>query len=386
MSGTATHVGARIAPACGTRAAAAHSEASGPREIVVLRALQLGDLLCVVPALRALRGAYPEARITLIGLPWARELVRRFPRYLDAFLEFPGFPGLPERTCDVDAWPRFLKSVRRRRFDLALQLHGSGGLSNPLAMLLGARRVAGFFRAGEYCPDATFFVEWRAGENEIERYLRLLREIGIPAQDPTLEFPVTLADRAEADAVTGGALKSRGYVCIHAGSQLPSRRWYHERFAQVGDALAAAGHAVVLTGTAGEADLVRRVARGMRFPALELAGRTSLGAVGALIDRARLLISNDTGVAHIAVARGTPSVRVSCGGDIGRWAPLDRRRHRVLHHPVDCRPCAHVRCPIGQPCAAGVSTAAVLAAAREQLALPRDVAEQRSPACAPSKS
>ena len=76
--------------------------------IVIFRALQLGDMLCAVPALRAIRDGYPRARIVLIGLPWASELGRRYPAYLDGFIDFPGYPGLPEQSPRAGEWPRFL--------------------------------------------------------------------------------------------------------------------------------------------------------------------------------------------------------------------------------------------------------------------------------------
>src|SRR5688572_16862307 len=90
-----------------------------PRRIVVLRALQLGDLLCAVPAFRALRAALPDSEIVLIGLPWARSFVERYPHYLDGFREFPGFPGLPERPPQLERIAGFLAEIRAERFDLA---------------------------------------------------------------------------------------------------------------------------------------------------------------------------------------------------------------------------------------------------------------------------
>jgi ADP-heptose:LPS heptosyltransferase len=340
-----------------------------PAKIAVFRALQLGDLLCAVPALRALRRAFPHARITLIGLPWARRFVERFPRYLDAFLAFPGFPGFPEQSCDVAALPAFLTSAQRERFDVALQMHGSGTLSNAVVAMLGARITAGFYVHGDHCPDPRRFIEWQARDREVDRYLSLLRALGVPADDAALEFPLDDADREElARAAAGHALGRSDYVCVHPGSQLPSRRWPPERFAAVADELAADGLRVVLTGVAQEAALTRAVAQSMRAPALDLAGKTTLGAAAALLVRARLLVANDTGVAHVAAALGTPTVRVCCGGDERRWAPADGSKHRVIAHRVSCRPCSHATCPIGHPCATGVPVAAVVEAARTLLA------------------
>jgi ADP-heptose:LPS heptosyltransferase len=339
-----------------------------PSDIAVFRALQLGDLLCVIPALRALRTAFPIARITLIGLPWARQIAERFHTYFDAFLPFPGFPGLPEQRCNVSALPAFFERAQSRRFDVALQLHGSGGLSNPIVAMLGAPLVAGYFRPGEFCPDVERFLPWEPTDHEIHRYLALLRALGIRADDPALEFPITVQDIADMRrAAVGLALEDRSYVVVHPGSQLPSRRWYPERFAAVADALADCGYRILLTGVEGERHLAHRVAGAMRAQPIDLTGKTKLGAAAALIARAALLVSNDTGVAHIAAALGTPSVRISCGGDDRRWAPLDGSIHRVLAHAIDCRPCSHAICPIGHPCAEGVLAKSVIDAAHAAL-------------------
>ena len=155
---------------------------AGPKTIAVLRALQLGDSLCAVPALRALRRRWPAARVTLIGLPWARELVTRFPDYLDDFMELPGFPGVPECGYEPRAAVQFVREAQQRRFDLALQLQGPGEASNALVALLGARRMAGYFREGQFCPDATSFLSWREDEHETERGVRLLAVLGAPCR------------------------------------------------------------------------------------------------------------------------------------------------------------------------------------------------------------
>jgi ADP-heptose:LPS heptosyltransferase len=241
-------------------------------------------------------------------------------------------------------------------------MHGSGELTNPLAVLMGGAHTAGFYRPGNYCPDAERFFEWRDAEHEVRRWLRLVELLGMPSRGTELEFPLTDSDGRE-----WRALGLQDYACIHPGSQLPSRRWPPERFAEVGDALAAEGLRIVITGTAGEATLTKAVKGAMRHPALDLAGRTSLGALGALIAKAKLLVSNDTGVSHIAAALRTPSVVVACGSDPKRWAPLNRELHRVLHHEIACRPCAHAVCPIGHPCALNISARAVIEQARSAL-------------------
>lgn len=352
------------------------------RAIGVFRALQLGDLLCVVPALRALRAAAPRARITLIGLAWAETFAARFARYVDDFVAFPGWPGFPEQPCATAALPAFLEIVQARRFDVALQMHGSGRLSNPLVAAFGAQRTAGFFVPGDFCPDPSTYRPWQA-EHEIRRYLDLTRALGAESLGESLEFPLHDADRrALAARATLRPVLRRDYVVVHPGSQLPSRRWHRERFAAVADALAADGYDIVLTGTANEAPLIRTVAAAMRHPAVDAAGQTTLGAAAALIDGARLLVANDTGVGHLAAARGTPSVIVACGSDVERWRPLDATRHRVLHHAIECRPCAYARCPFDHhPCAAGVPVTAVIAAALALLGTSAAARQRRADVC-----
>jgi ADP-heptose:LPS heptosyltransferase len=304
-------------------------------KIAVVRALQLGDLLCGVPALRALRAALPGSRIVLLGLPGALGFVKRFSFYLDGLLEFPGFPGLPERPFQPRKFPAFLAAAQAERFDLAIQMHGSGSLLNPFTELLGARSMAGFFLPGQYCPDPQRFLPYPEKEPEVRRLLKLMEFLGFPSRGEELEFPLREEDRRELEAIEEGTgLGNREYGCLHPGARSPARRWPPERFARIGDGLAAEGLVVVLTGSSEEAVLTRAVQEAMRAEAIDLAGRTSLGSLAAILSGSRILVSNDTGVSHLAAALHVASVVVFTASDPGRWAPLDRARHRPVHHPV----------------------------------------------------
>lgn len=351
-----------LAPATRSRPAI-----QSPRKIAVFRALQLGDMLCAVPALRALRAAAPHAHIALVGLPWAAGFVKRFNKYIDELLVFPGFPSFPEQPVQLSAIPNFLAQTQRHHFDLAIQMHGSGSLSNPLTMLFGAERNAGFFVPGQFCPDPQHFAPWEEGEHEILRYLRLMEFLGVPAQGTQLEFPLTDADFRALQRCHSALPAPGSYVCVHPGAQLQSRRWLPQRFAEVADHLADEGWKIVLTGSAGETDLVRSVRYAMRRPALDLCGKTELGTLAALIAQARLVVSNDTGISHIAAAVATPSVVVSCGSDRRRWAPLDRAKHRVVGASTGCRPCMHRSCPTAHECAQEVGAEQVAMLAQQML-------------------
>src|SRR4051812_3819847 len=167
--------------------------------VIVLRALPgLGDWLCAEPTIRALRANRPDARIHLVALGSTRDLIRRYDGLVDGFHAFPGWPGLPERPVDVAAIPGFLAALQNLEADLAIQLHGSGGITNELIELFGARDVTGFFEPGTHCPDPARFIEWRETEPEVRRGLRLLSVLGIQADDASLAFPLDPAGRAEA--------------------------------------------------------------------------------------------------------------------------------------------------------------------------------------------
>lgn len=343
------------------------------RHAVVFRALMLGDLLCATPALRALRLGLPNAHVVLCGLPAAAALASRLDS-VDEFIEFPGHPALQERVAPQATLDAFVEEMRARRFDLALQMHGSGELTTPLVRAFGALSTVAFVREPAATPSTPapgpqdLDVPWPQAGHEIERCLRLTDALGLPRDGLHLEFPLRPADHRRAAALLAAAGVRGPHVVVHPGSQLPSRRWPIDRFAAVADALSLRGLSVVVTGTAAESPLAAALAAAARRPVTDLTGRTDLWTLGALVASARLVVCNDTGVSHVAAATGTPSVVVACGSDVPRWAPLDRRLHPVRWHAVPCRPCGHATCPIGHDCATAVPAAAVIETALDLLA------------------
>lgn len=303
----------------------------GTHSIGVLRALPgVGDLLCAVPALRALRAAHPAATITLFGLPSAAWFVDRLGDLVDDLLIVEGVGGLPEVAPSPDAAARFVRRARDRRFDLVVQIHGSGAVTNRLIASLDAGRVASACLPGQWSPPGAV-VEYRRDVPEIERMLAVVAAAGCPPAGRDLELPVTEDEQREAaDQLDRAGLRGRAFACVHPGASGPDRRWPAASFARIGDDLAARGLPVVLTGSAGEAELVSSTALAMHTPAIDLAGRTGLGVLAALYRRASLVVTNDTGASHVAAAVRTPSVVVSGSAEPFRWAPLDRARHRMV--------------------------------------------------------
>lgn len=345
-----------------------------PEKIAVFRALRLGDLLLAVPALRSLRRGFPEAEITLIGLPWAEVFVARFSRHLDRFVEFGGYRGITEVPLDAGRSARFIADQRAFGYDLVIQMHGSGRTSNSCVIAMAGRATAGYFE-GNRPAGLTVAAPYPDDQPEVLRNLELVKLLGCSDSDPILEFPRSAADETEADRLLASvSIRSRRLIGLHPGANAPARRWPSQRFAEVVDRL---GHsydaAIVLTGGPHERTTAEDVARMAHVPVLNLAGHTSLGGLAAIIARLELFISNDTGPAHLAEALGTPSVTIFGPADVRRWAPLDRRRHQIVRHPVSCSPCPHRVCPIDHRCLTGITPDDVIEAA--EMVLSRTASE-----------
>ncbi len=301
----------------------------GVARIAVLRANLLGDLVLALPALAALRAAYPDAEITVLGTPWHADLLVGRPGPWDRVAVVPPWPGVrdaPGAARDSPEVRRFLLAQRAEGYDLALQLHGGGGNSNPLVSALGARVTAGARDVG--APPLGRWLPYPYDQHEVVRCLELVGLVG--AAPVTLEPRLALvpADAAAADDVLPpgpGPL-----VGLHPGARDPRRRWPAACFAALAGDLAAAGARVVVVGS-GDDD--RRAADAIRaatpVPPLDLVGRLSLGALAGVLARCRVVVANDSGPRHLAEAVGTATVGVFLEHNLLNAGPLTRRRHRV---------------------------------------------------------
>lgn len=261
----------------------------GRPELLVLRALKLGDLLVAVPALKALRRAYPGHRLRYAAQGWLSE----------ALGLVGGYELLPTHGLDEPL------AVEPGVVDVAVNLHGSGPESQGRIEALQARRTIGHRSRHRDGPP------WRDRLHERERWAALLKWHGIEA-DP---LDIRLNAPRQPSPVPAATV-------LHVGAAYGSRLWPAERFAAVASALAVAGHNVVFTGGSGERERALEVCRlsGQSEHAV-LAGRLGLGEFAATIAAARLVISADTGAAHLASAYGRPSVVLFGPAPPEIWGP-----------------------------------------------------------------
>jgi len=277
--------------------------------IAVLRANAMGDYLHSEPALAALREAAPQARITLLGGPWAAAAL-------------PGRPGPVDEVVLLPQLRPDDPALRDRHFDLAIQMHGGGRNSNLVVSALGAGFTAGFQAAD--APPLDLTIAYQYWQHEVFRYLELAAALGAPAVRVQPHFFVVEAELAAADRVLGAAGVTGPFAVIHPGATDPRRRWPPAHFARVARALQNQGVPVVVVGS--EGDIVAEVGeRAAAQPLLDLV----FGELVGLLARASILVGNDSGPRHLADALGTPTVAVYWCGNMVNAAPVARRNHRA---------------------------------------------------------
>ena len=218
----------------------------------------------------------------------------------------PHYPGVREdATPDSAEHTRFFAAMHSEQFDLVVQIHGGGRNSNPFVQKLGARITAGL--ATEDAPRLDFTVPYVYYQSEVMRYLEVVAQVGASTTEIEPRIAVIERDLDEAKRVVPHAKR---LVVLHPGASDERRRWPAAQFAVVGDALAAEGYTIAISGVGAERETVEAVIAAMHAPALNLCNKLSIGGLAGLLAQAVLVISNDTGPFHLAGAVGTPAVGI----------------------------------------------------------------------------
>jgi lipopolysaccharide heptosyltransferase II len=338
-----------------------------PASLLVRATNWLGDAVMTTPALAGLRDALPDARIVILARPLVADLFRHHPDVDEVMVyERPG------RHDGVLGRLRIAGELRRRGFDGALLLQNAFDAA-LIAFLGGIPERAG------YPTDARRFlltlpVPLPPGYQErhdVEYYLCLLDGLGIPRPVPAaLKLAVTEEEReAMATRLASlGVARDEPIVAINPGATYGSaKRWYPDRFAAVADTLSEEWRAaVVLVGSPAEAPLAGEIEASMRSPAVNLAGKTAVRELMALLSLSSFLVTNDSGPMHIGAALGVPLVAIFGPTDWRRTSPWSSRA-KIVRVGIDCSPCRLRVCDRGHECMLGVTPGMVVDAARDLL-------------------
>jgi heptosyltransferase-2 len=334
---------------------------------ILIRATNwLGDAVLSLPAARAVRERFPEARITVLARGWVAELYRREP--------FADEVVLAPRT-----WPacfELARNLRRRNFDAAILLPNSFESALMLRMAGIPRRIGyGRDRRSFLLTDAV--APPKPGEippHERFYYLELLRRAGLIQRFPP-EDRILLHAHAEARCTGLELFRSMGFrmpvVGISPGAQNSrAKQWLPERFVESALRLAASlDAAIVLFGSAAEQRLGQAMAEAVRRagrPVLNLAGETTLVRFIELAAACRVFLTNDSGAMHVASALAVPTVAIFGPTEYFATAPAGPRSV-IVREPVECSPCMLRDCPIDHRCMTAVSAERVAETALELL-------------------
>jgi ADP-heptose:LPS heptosyltransferase len=325
------------------------------RNILAIRPDNIGDVIMLGPALRAIKETSLGARITLLAstggatgaplLPWVDEVIPWRTLWQD--LGHLAFDPARERAL--------IDTLAGRHFDAALCFTSFSQSPHPPGYVCYLAGIP--LRAGESKEfgGRVLTTELRGvtpdEEHQAERNLRLVEAVGFVTRDRHLAIRLTREERAAVPGLLRGAgiAQERPFVVLHPGASAEARRYPPARSGELARALRARDWQVLVTGVEREAAIVETVlAAAPGTPAL--VGGTSLSEYAALIERAALVICGNTLPLHLADAVGTPVLALYSGTDHeSQWQPRVVP-HRILRRPTPCYPCYRFSCPIGQPC------------------------------------
>lgn len=356
-------------------------ETFAPRHILMIRTDLMGDVVLSLPAVHAMRRAYPEAEIDMLVLPPNVGVIKHDPAISRIITYDPNIWRRPNAFLTLASYRKFLglmRDLRSARYDLCLSL--AGDWASVFAFFSRARRRVGY--RGEAYPffmtDPVEDRRYRVRQHEVDYIAGLARAAGGTVDSEQREPRLVISEQAreEVKALLAGCGVQEGDLLIaaHAGATNGlAKRWPIPHWARLADLLIEQlGAKVVLTGAASDAEIVDAVVSRMRKQPINLVGMTNVPQLAALLERCDLVISGDSGPLHIAGAVGTPVVAIHGPTDPGLSGPAGKDA-TVLRLGIWCSPCYDAsywaECRFFNPvCMKGIVPGEVLAAARERLA------------------
>src|SRR6185503_5606756 len=331
------------------------------KRVVVRTPNWVGDVVMCVPALRALRRLLPPARITLVSRPGAADI------FADAGCADEVI--IHQRSGLLSAWKQ-AGEWNQHRFDLAI-LFQNAFEAAAIAFMARVPARIGYDteRRGFLLTHPITTPAWKNDRHEVFYYLNIIGELeqalsgvtSLETIEPDFALLISEGRKREAHEFLRqhGIDKERPLVLLCPGSvNSRAKRWPSERYAALSDHFVESGASVALIGSPGEKEVSEKVCAQARHDPVILTGKTSVAEVTGLISVADLLVTNDTGPAHIGAAVGTPTIVI-----FGPTDPVTTRPFGaagiVIRHPPDCAPCMLRDCPIDHRCMTAITPAEV---------------------------
>jgi len=326
------------------------------KRICVFRIGNIGDVVCALPAISSIRKAYPDAHLTLLTSPGHRGAVGAAQVLADSDWIEEVWTYYAE---DIDTLAKrwsMLKQLRARRFDVWIDLPSNiASIRRLLRDMLFASLVGAKWARGWRIDTLMWATQAQAEHirfcNEVDRVMKIVRELGMDANEATFPIAGSKQLRNRLDSL----LRSRNLAPDRLIAFAPEARrstnlWFPERFAKVGRSLAAQGYSIVLTGSGSETVVGEQIASLIGSAAFSMAGKLSVLESRELFRRCRLVVCVDSGSQHLAASVGTPCVSLFSSRDMpGRWHPYGKR-NVVLQKRVGCHTCLKEACPNDNLC------------------------------------
>ncbi|MDD5428227.1 MAG: lipopolysaccharide heptosyltransferase II [Candidatus Omnitrophica bacterium] len=334
------------------------------KRVLIVRLDRIGDVLLSTPVIKAVREVCPDGYIAFMARRHAYDILAGNP-YLDEIIIYEK----EGRDKGLLKNIKFIRSLRRKRFDIALVLHPTKR-THLLMALAGIPETVGYNKKWGFLLTTRIPHTKQYGlKHEIDYVLDILRYTGLEPKDRTLYMPVNSVSERNVDSIfeENGIKKGDLCIAINPGASCVSKRWGVEKFAKAAAALAEKYKAkVIITAGADDKKLGDKISSLLHDNCLNLSGRTSVADVASVLRRVKLFVSNDSGPVHIACAVGTPVIaifgRSDRGLSPGRWGPVGNR-DIILHKDVGCVECLAHNCRKGFKCLEAVTVAEVLQAA-----------------------